>query len=156
MRDAAHVCGIRLRSDGGKKWAVRGGRDGLFMPAGLDAAKQLLIAEGVTDAAAALDLGFNNVVGRPSCSGGTRLVVKLIQARKPTEVVIVGDGDKPGLRGANALAAVVIAYVPVRVIQPPVRVNDIRAWLQSGAKRADVESLIAGAELRRLKLRVAS
>ena len=109
---------------------------------------------GLTDTATLLDLGFANVAGRPSCSGGTRLIVELIQTRKPTEVVIVADNDEPGLRGASALASVLIAYVPVRVIQLPVGVKDCRAWLQAGAERADMERLIDATELRRLKVRI--
>src|SRR5207253_1067400 len=67
MRDAeSNVVGIRLRRPDGFKFAVKGGKEGLFIPEDRNAqSSPLLIAEGVTDAAALLDMGFTNVVGRP-------------------------------------------------------------------------------------------
>ena len=148
------IRGIRLRAVDGSKWAVRGGRDGLFLPLGDPTEDRLLICEGVSDCAALLDLRFGNVVGRPSCSGGTRLIVELVKVRKPREAVIVADADAPGLRGANALASVLVAYVPtVRVIQPSDGINDARAWLRAGATRADVMKVIEAADVRRLRIR---
>jgi hypothetical protein len=78
MDVAGRVQGIRLRFSNGRKLAVRGGREGLFVPSGLAATNQLLICEGPTDTAALLDLGFA-AVGRPSCAGGTRLLVELLR-----------------------------------------------------------------------------
>ena len=97
MRDAGKkVRGIRLRSWAGRKLAVRGSRDGLFIPSDLVFSDRLLIAEGVTDTAALLDLGFA-AAGRPSCSDGVRLLVRLVKRAKPKEVVIVADGDANGV-----------------------------------------------------------
>jgi hypothetical protein len=143
MKDAAgEVRGIRLRNTDGRKWAVRGGREGLFLPDGLDASRRLLVCEGPTDTAAALDMGCA-AVGRPSCSGGVDLLLRLVRARRPTEVVVVADGDLPGQRGARTLAAELAGYVPaVRVITPPAK--DLRAWLQSGATANDLATLIEG------------
>src|SRR5262245_7182578 len=94
MRDAAgDVLGIRLRRSDGSKFAVQGGREGLFlsyhvlkndMPM-----SQALVCEGATDTAALLDMGFANVIGRPSCTGGRKLLVDLARRRRPTEAVIV-------------------------------------------------------------------
>jgi hypothetical protein len=50
------VIGIRLRNDLGRKWAVTGSRQGLFLP-GPHPGQTVLIVEGPTDAAAAVDLG---------------------------------------------------------------------------------------------------
>ena len=152
---AGQVRGIRLRRSDGFKFAVKGGRDGLFIPAGLDPADiPLLICEGPTDTTALLDMGFGDVIGRPSCTGGTRLIVEHVTSNKPTEAVIVSDADAPGLRGANALASVLVAYVPtVRVIQPPDAINDARAWLRAGATRQDVQIIIEAADVRRLRIR---
>ncbi len=94
MIDAAGaVLGIRLRRPDGTKLSVRGGKDGLFIPAALDGGR-LLVCEGPTDTAALLDLGFS-AVGRPSCAGGVKLLVELVKLLAVPEVVIMADGDAP-------------------------------------------------------------
>jgi hypothetical protein len=156
MRDAAGlVLGIRLRREDGRKFAVRGGREGLFLPAdGAGRDGPLFIGEGPTDTAALLDLGFPGVAGRPSCTGGIRLLVDLVQGRRPGAVVIVADADEPGRRGADNLASVLAAYAPaVRVIAPPDGTKDARAWVRAGATRQDVEQVIGAAPVRRLAVR---
>ena len=155
MRDASGlVKGIRLRLPDGRKLSVRGGHEGLFIPADLPSGESLLICEGPTDTAALLDLGFP-AVGRPSCLGGVRLLVDLVHRHKPPEVVIVADGDSPGRRGAEALAAVLVAHVPrVRVIEPPAGIKDARGWKQHGATSADVQAVIDATPVRRLKIQV--
>jgi phage/plasmid primase-like uncharacterized protein len=157
MVDAAgNVFGIRLRGQDGSKFAVKGGREGLFIPdAGrVASASPLLVAEGPTDTAALLDLGFGNVVGRPSCTGGIKLLVELMGARRPQEVVVVADGDEPGLRGAANLASVLVLHAPVRVIQPPAGVKDVRAWLQAGATAEIVREVIQAGARRQLTVTV--
>ncbi len=139
------VRGIRLRCGAGRKWAVTGSGDGLFVPSGLDFAKPLLICEGPTDTAALLDLGFE-AVGRPSCTGGTRLLAELVAHRKPPGVVIVADRDEPGGRGAEALAAALLPVCrSVGVICPPEGIKDARAWKQAGAAHQDVQAAIDAA-----------
>ena len=152
MRDGkGNVVGIRLRRPDGFKFAVKGGKEGLFIPENRKAeSSPLLVCEGSTDAAALLDMGFANVVGRPSCTGGIKLLVQLVQ-RSPSEVIIVADGDEPGRRGADNLASVLLIYAPaVRVIVPPDGIKDARDWLRAGGKRADVERVIGAAPVRRL------
>jgi hypothetical protein len=148
-----NVLGIRLRRLSGVKFAVRGGKEGLFIPRDLpgSCADVLLVCEGPTDTAALLDLGYPCGVGRPSCTGGVKLLVALTLTRKPAEVVIVADRDEPGRRGADNLASVLVGYTPaVRVIAPPTGIKDARAWLQAGASRGDVEQVIEAAPVRRL------
>lgn len=111
----------------------------------------LVSADG---AAALLDLGYREVVGRPSCTGGIKLLIKLVRQRRPAEVVIVADGDEPGRRGADNLASVLVAYAPaVRVVAPPAGVKDARAWKRAGATRQEVDAAITAAPARRLKVR---
>jgi 5S rRNA maturation endonuclease (ribonuclease M5) len=152
---AGAVLGIRLRRPNGSKFSVSGGKEGLFLPVLPDlTGPRLLICEGPTDTAALLHLGFANVVGRPSCTGGIKLLVELVRLRKPSEVVIVADADEPGRRGADNLASVLVAYVPaVRVLQPPAGIKDARAWLQAGATHRDVQEAIDAAPVRRLTVR---
>jgi hypothetical protein len=81
MTDAAGaVLGIRLRRANGFKFAVQGGHEGLFIPATIRNTDNgtLFICEGPTDTAAFLDMGFNPVIGRPSCNGGVKLLVDLV------------------------------------------------------------------------------
>jgi DNA primase len=151
---AGDVLGIRLRLPGGRKLSVKGGKEGLFLPEGIDAGGPLLVCEGPTDTAALLDLGFN-VVGRPSCTGGVKLLVELVRKHRPEGVVIVADADAPGQRGAERLAAVLLAYsASVRIIAPPAPIKDARAWRQGGAMAADVQAAIDAAPVRRLTVSI--
>ncbi|SIN69749.1 Uncharacterized domain associated with phage/plasmid primase [Singulisphaera sp. GP187] len=152
------VRGIRLRTWKGKKFAIRGGREGLFIPSGLESDGTLLIAEGPTDTAALLDLGFS-AIGRPSCHGGSDLLVDLVRRYRPDEVVIVSDNDKPGpdgsrpgQDGALALAMRLVSYVArLRLITPPYQVKDARAWLRSNATHESVLQVIDVAERFRVR-----
>jgi hypothetical protein len=156
MTDASGgVLGIRLRLQSGRKLSVCGGKDGLFIPSDLGEVGPLLICEGPTDTAAMLDLGFD-AVGRPSCRGGTRLLVDLVQRRQATEVVIVADTDShdAGERGAENLAALLVTYaVSVRVIAPTYGCKDAREWKRRGATRGEVQSAIDAAPVRRLTIK---
>ncbi|MHB1035092.1 MAG: hypothetical protein ACYC0Y_10630 [Pirellulales bacterium] len=149
------VLGIRTRYPNGGKSSITGGHEGLFLPIDLPndlAGQRLLIAEGPTDTAALLDLGFL-AIGRPSCEGGVRHIVDLVLVLKPAEVVIVADGDAPGLRGAERLATVLVAYVPaVRTITPPHGVKDARAWKMGGATHDAVQAVIDAAPARKLTI----
>ncbi|MDI6450226.1 DUF3987 domain-containing protein [Anaerobaca lacustris] len=91
--------GIRRRFPSGGKAAVKGSQTGLFVPLDLIAEGPLLIVEGESDLAAALDLGFS-AIGRPNCTAMVRMTVEF--ARLYREVVVVGDNDEPGHRGADA------------------------------------------------------
>ena len=153
---AGAVVGIRRRLPGGRKLSVKGGNEGVFVPAGLGDDGPLLICEGPTDTAALLDMGFNRVVGRPSCTGGVGLVVELVKRWQPPGAVIVADGDQPGRRGAMALASVLVLYVSaIRIIQPPTGIKDARAWLRAGGSHQDVQAAIDAAKPLRLTLRTA-
>jgi hypothetical protein len=150
------VVGIRLRRPNGFKFAVKGGHEGVFLVnrgARQDGAR-LLIAEGPTDTAALLDMGFDCVVGRPSCTGGIKALVALVALRERPDVVIFGDGDEPGRRGAGSLATVLLPHAPtVRVVFPPDGIKDVREWLKSGGRFVDVEEAIDAALPRSLAIR---
>jgi phage/plasmid primase-like uncharacterized protein len=153
MTDAAgKLRGIRLRSPSGFKYSVSGGRQGLFIPSDLPETDLLLIGEGPTDTAALLDLDFA-AVGRPSCTGGTRLLVDLVHRLQPSEIVVVADSDGPGRRGAESLATALVAYCfAVRVIAPADGIKDARQWKRSGATTDDVLAVIQEADPRRLQI----
>ncbi len=152
--DGRQVLGICLRSPTGRKWSVRGGKEGLFLPTGMDYSGPLLITEGPTDTAAGLDLGFE-VVGRPSCAGGARLLVELVKMRRPVAVVVVSDNDDNGAgqRGAENLASILLPYVvSLKDIRPPDGIKDLRAWKQSGATHSDIQAVIDAAPVRSLRI----
>ena len=155
MNRGQQTVGIRLRSWTGSKWSVTGGREGLFVPRGLTFSDMLLIAEGPTDTAALLEMGFE-AVGRPSCSGGVRLLVDLIRSRRVKDVVIVSDVDPHGAgqRGAELLAVALTPYCPsIRVIAPPGGVKDVRDWKRAGAGHDDIMAIINATAARRLVVR---
>ena len=145
------IRGIRLRRADGRKWSVKGGREGLFIPLYLGEIETLLICEGPTDTAAILDIGLP-AIGRPSCRGGVGLVVDHIQRTKPAQVVILSDSDGPGTDGAESLASVLMAYAAVRVITPSDGTKDARDWKRNGAGQRDVLAAINAAPVRRLSI----
>lgn len=147
------VVGIRLRRPNGSKFAVTGGREGLFLPATDPTEPRLLVCEGPTETAALLDLGFRAMVGRPSCTGGVKLLVELVQRRRPGEVVIVADGDEPGRRGADNLASVLLAFVPVVRVVVPKQHKDVREFVRAGGTRRQLEQATDAAPARRLAVR---
>lgn len=139
MRDGAgKITGIRFRAMDGKKWAVVGSKEGVFVPEDLPATGPLLIAEGPTDTAALLDMEYA-AIGRPSCMGGIE-PTRAYAARR--EAVIVADADGPGLEGAEVLAKRLGSVARnVRLIAPPWE-KDIRAWAAAGGTRAALDCII--------------
>lgn len=151
----AYVIGIRLRNDTGRKWAVRGSRQGLFWPDMNTGTDPLLIVEGPTDAAAMLDLGYD-VIGRPSCSGGARLLEEAFERSRSRDVVILADRDEPkrrpdgttwypGQEGAEQLARRLAGLTRSTRIIKPLKGKDARAWVRSGATRWVVDMVISNA-----------
>lgn len=147
------VIGIRLRTRSGRKFSEKGGHQGLHIPTELTGKDPLLLPEGPSDTAAALDLGFD-AVGRPSCCGATNLTVALVRRIRPCTVVVVSDNDQPGIDGATDLArALTVACGEVRVLRPPSGIKDLRQWVCHGARRENVETAIAESE--RIRLHIA-
>jgi hypothetical protein len=139
MRDGeGKVTGIRLRNAEGKKWAIRGGSDGLFYNPDMAVKDELVICEGPTDTAAALSLDLP-AVGRPSCLGGVEELKVLVKRLKIRQLTIVADHDTPhtkpdgaiwypGLEGTRKLIAEVRKMA--RVVVPAEK--DMRAWFADG------------------------
>ena len=148
MRDGdGKIVGIRLRSDTGHKWAVKGSKEGLFYPESDPPDRIAVICEGPTDTAAALSLGLW-AVGRPSCMGAVEPVKQLCRRLFITHLVVIADNDdpkprpgggwwQPGFDGARKLVEAV--GLPFKMLAPPAK--DIRAWVQNGATRAAFDFL---------------
>ena len=156
MRNAENeMIGLRLRrSETGQKWAVRGSHQGVFVPDAQisDLCEQILVCEGPTDTAAALDLGFY-AIGRPACSGQEDMALAILEGR---HVVIVADRDEPktrpdgstwypGQEGANRLAEHIYRKVKSLKMIKPLTGKDLRAWLSAGATAAFVTTVIENA-----------
>lgn len=156
MCDADGVCmGIRLRCvSTGRKWAVRGGRAGLFVPDGLpERPKRLFIAEGPTDTAAVLSLGLP-VIGRASCTGSVAMECETVRRIKPTDCVVIADRDEAGRRGAESLTvALVTCCRSVRIITPPEPFSDVREWIAEGATAADIIAAVEASKPRSLTIK---
>lgn len=140
MKDATgQVIGIRLRNNEGRKWAVKGSHQGLFIPSDypLSFDGTLYVVEGPTDLAAALTLGLH-AIGRPACLGQEQMILQYIRAQKIRRVVIVTDNDEPGLRGATKLQSVLPVLSCIYV--PPAK--DIREFVNLGGKLPMIEACI--------------
>jgi hypothetical protein len=147
MRDAdERVIGIRLRLLSGRKLAVPGSKNGLFIATKLlESTERLLVSEGESDCAALLDLGFT-AVGRPGCTSGAQQLARLVHRLRLNAVIIVADNDIQGLRGASDLGRMLrINCADVRIVQPPDGLKDARDWKRAGATRDVLEGAIAAA-----------
>lgn len=150
MRDGdGKTVGIRLRGDNGRKWAVKGSKDGLFYPESVPPDHVAFVCEGPTDTAAILSVGLW-AVGRPSCMGAVEHVKNLCRRLHITHLVVVADNDapkqrpdgswwQPGFDGARKLTAT--AGLPYKIISTPTK--DVRAWVRAGATRDDFNFLTA-------------
>lgn len=139
------VVGIRLRSMSGKKWAVTGSHQGLFIPH-MPAQKCCYITEGPTDCAAAISLGLFSV-GRPSCSGGTSELAQFFKRTGVKKAIILADNDtdkirmgqviNPGVTGASMLAEHLM--LPTATLILPTK--DTRDFVRMGGTRLLLENM---------------
>lgn len=128
MFDAnAKIIGIRKRNCTGKT-AVYGSRNGLFLPRTYPCGDVIVICEGPTDTAKAIDLGYY-AIGRASCSTCMSMVEKYVGQAK---AVIMADNDGVGIHYANKLAK----RIKARVILPA-RGKDLREWNPTRQEFAD-------------------
>lgn len=155
MQRRGRIVGVRLRdARTGRKLALRGGREGAFVPDGVVPGEPTWIVEGPTDCAAVLSIGLPSI-GRPSATGHDA-VVELVRAVRPAAVVVVADRDgdhnaRVGQRTADDLAVRLALLVPdVRTILPPGGAKDARAAVIAGAGRPDFEAAAAAAECYRI------
>jgi putative DNA primase/helicase len=102
-------------------------RPGAVLP---DSPWPVLIVEGASDAAAAIDLGFV-AVGKPSAEGGNALMEPLVAGRS---VAVLGENDAgAGKAGMERTASLLAARCPkVVCVMPPEGVKDLRAWVHRG------------------------
>jgi hypothetical protein len=129
--------GIRLRATDGRKWAVTGSRQGIFLSS-REAPKRAYVTEGPTDLAAALTMGLW-AVGRPHCAGGIEDIKLTFKRHSVMEAVILSDNDAPGRLGATMLRNHL--KIPTALLVLPCK--DIREMLCRGGTAEDVENLVS-------------
>ncbi len=151
MRDESNaIIGIRLRTLQGRKWAITGSFNGVFIGRKLPATGTLYVVEGPTDTAAMLTLGLC-CIGRPSNTAGNQYIVDYAKRFLPRrDVVIVQNNDPVGSDArrmtesgsANLQAALLEsgASLNVTIVTPPVK--DVREWLRLGMTVADLNDLV--------------
>jgi len=141
------IVGVRLRLADGRKFSIKGGREGLFIPQDVDLhGGRLVIAEGPTDVAALLDLGIP-AIGRPSARSGSALLERVAASGRFDQIVVFGDNGNAGTRGAQSLAQLLRLYCKdVRVIFPPGTLSDAREWVRLEGSRLEFERMVATAE----------
>jgi hypothetical protein len=142
MSDAfGKITGIRRRFPNGGKASVKGSKTGLFIPIDLAGSGLLLLCEGPTDTAAALDLGFD-ALGRPNCNSVVKMTVA--PAKGQTEIVIVADNDTAGRTGAEKLAGTLALCCPcVKIVVPPDGIKDLRQWFNAGLTSEALREIIS-------------
>lgn len=134
------IIGIRRRFPSGRKISLTGSKTGLFIPTDLPGNEPLIICEGPTDTAVALDLGFA-AIGRPNCNSKIEMTAKAARGR--AEIVIISDNDPSGKTGAEKLAdALVLHYPCVKIIYPPDGIKDLRQWLRAGLTSETLRQII--------------
>ncbi len=155
--ESSRVIGIRRRFGSGRKLCVTGSRNGLFIPEGIDGSGPLMVCEGPTDAAAALDLGFD-AFGRPNCDSKVNMTARFTKGR---DVIIIADNDtpkrdgrNPGQAGAVKLAQkLVFVCSSVRIILPPTEYKDLRGWYRAGLKHDELLATIKNTKPLTVELR---
>jgi len=137
------VCGLRTRC-GSRKAAIRGSRNGLFVPDGTPSPNRfedLFVVEGESDLAAAVSLGLQ-AIARPGCLAVEKQTVRYATG---CNVVIVRDNDGPGKDGADRLRLLMKGRAKsVVTIAPPPRFKDMREWSHACRGPAVVQAVVRG------------
>lgn len=100
----------------------------------------VLIVEGATDVAAAMDLGFT-CVGRPSNSGCLDTLSTLVAGRT---VIVLGENDAgPGREGMEKTFEVLQPVVKTAIkLMPPEGIKDLRQWISQGLTRERFQKIV--------------
>ena len=137
------IIGLRLRTLSGRKWAVAGSRNGLFVNQQTEGSGVVFVCEGESDTAAMLGLGLE-AVGTP----GAGQCVDMLKAHlHKRDVVVMVDRDESGRRGTDRIAAGLSRVCrSVRLLYPQ-RGEDVRDWFKLSSPTA--AAVLAAARARR-------
>lgn len=131
-----HIIGIRLRDENGKKWAVKGSKQGLFIPIDKPA-NDLYVTEGPTDCAAMLSMGLF-AIGKAAAMQGPEEIIKFVEKNGVRRVIVIADNDRAGLNGAKKL----LDACPVPCCELVLPAKDAREFYRNGGTREIIESLL--------------
>ena len=135
------VIGIQRQWPNGYKCMVTGTQLGLFIPDSAYVGDELIVTEGASDLATALQLGLTGIA-KPNALVGNRLVYGYLKRHPRFEhILIVGDNDEAGKRGAHELQDHIDSEHGRSAIWIP-SVNDLRAEVQAHGCSQVKESLM--------------
>jgi hypothetical protein len=134
------IIGIHLRWMDGKKMAVTGSRNGLFIP-DREPGGIVFLPEGMSNTASLLTMGIY-AIGRPSCNTGGEMLKEYLKLIGAHRVVVVADNDelkstgtRPGIEGANKLKKEL--GIKSIIFIPPSPLKDVRQLLnKAGPEKA--------------------
>ena len=110
----------------GKKKAVHGSRLGLFLPIIINT-KTVFITEGISDAVAVYDIGFD-VVGKPCATFGDNIIKDFIQSESISKIIIIPDNNDAGRKSCNDIIKAVRDIIDYKVFQFD-KAEDIREYI---------------------------
>jgi len=138
------ITGVQRQFPDGIKSMVRGSKLGIFIPTSFDTeVGKLVITEGMSDTAVALDLGLN-AIGRLNCSSGQEIIKNIVNKHKfDAYVVIDNDTNQAGYDGGMKLAKELSFLTKtVKIIIPPLKYNDLRGWvIKGGLSRKEFDEI---------------
>jgi len=79
---------------------MKGSRSGLFLSELQSGNITILVVDGPTDSATAIDLGYDEI-GRPGCLGFEDMIAEVVRQSVHVNTLIIADADEPGQRSAK-------------------------------------------------------
>jgi len=134
----------RLYSDNSKR-LDKGSKMGLFIPRlnwdDLPENWILYICEGLSDTATAIDMGLR-AIGRLSCGTGKEHIINFCTKKKPSQIIVIADRDKPGVAGAKVLAKTLDGKnFDVKILLPEYK--DLREWVKEDGQKFVYNKIIS-------------
>ncbi len=142
------LIGIRIRFADGRKRAIEGSQNGLFVPVRKFNTKcPVFITEGESDCMALYQMGFQ-VIGRPGNLQCKQMTGQWMKNMGFSEAIIIADNDEAGEKGAKDLADYLVFETgfAVKVIRPDKQYKDFREWFLNGVLREDIFEAIENAD----------
>lgn len=124
----------RIYPDNSKKM-VNGSRVGIIIPLYTNFKQSLIITEGISDTAMAVELSWN-VIGRLSCSCGEDIIVEIVKNHRTPKIIIIGDNDIAGIKGMNKLRESLATRLNHKGVYGiiPEKGSDLREWVNLSEK----------------------